>query len=156
ATGIFDVVQPPTISSDAAVTSNFHGSQLSCATSTDGVITVTASGGSGTLTYSDDNGSSYQASNIFSGLGAGTFKIIVTDPNGCISTEGEVAVTAPTTISSDAAVTSNFHGSQLSCATSTDGVITVTASGGNGTLTYSDNNGSSYQASNIFSGLGAG
>jgi hypothetical protein len=48
---------------------------LSCATATDAVITVTATGGTGTITYSKDNGLNFQASNIFSGLAAGSTKL---------------------------------------------------------------------------------
>ena len=150
------ITAPVAISSNAAVTSNYNGSQLSCATSTDGVITVTASNGTGTLTYSDDNGVSYQAGNVFSNLGAGTYKMVVKDANGCTSVEQDVTITAPVAISSNAAVTSDYNGSQLSCATSSDGTITVTASGGTGVLQYSDDNGVTYQLSNLFNNLGAG
>jgi hypothetical protein len=34
----------------------YNGADLSCATATDAVITVTATGGTGTITYSKDNG----------------------------------------------------------------------------------------------------
>jgi hypothetical protein len=53
-----------------------------CQASNNGSITVTASGGSGTLTYSL-NGSVFQSSNVFSGLIAGGYPVIVKDANGC-------------------------------------------------------------------------
>ncbi|HEY0041821.1 MAG TPA: hypothetical protein VGB71_14215, partial [Flavisolibacter sp.] len=56
-----------------------------CVTPT-GSITVSAGGGSGSgYMYSKDNGASFQASNIFPGLAAGTYQIVVRDAAGCRS-----------------------------------------------------------------------
>ncbi|MFN4286154.1 MAG: HYR domain-containing protein [Lacibacter sp.] len=149
------VGSPAPITGSAAVTSNYNGSQLSCATASDGQITVTASGGTGALQYSINGGSSYQSGNVFSSLGAGTYEVRVKDANGCVFNAGSVTLSAPAAISGSAAVSSNYNGAQLSCATATDGQITVTASGGTGTLQYSINGGSSYQTANVFSNLAA-
>ena len=142
--------------SNATVTSDFNGSQISCSTSTDGIITVTATGGSGTLEYSSNNGGSYQSSNVFTSLGAGTYQIVVRDANMCASAATPVTITAPAAVVIADAVKTLYNGADLSCATATDGVITVTATGGTGTLEYSSNNGGAYQSSNVFTGLGAG
>ncbi|WP_423149539.1 Ig-like domain-containing protein, partial [Rubrolithibacter danxiaensis] len=136
-----------------AVSSNYNGSQLSCSASTDGEITITASGGTGSLSYSLDGGT-YQSSNIFTGVGAGSHTISVKDANGC-STDVSITLTAPPAITAGAAASSNYNGSQLSCSTSTDGEITITASGGTGSLSYSLDNGV-YQSSNVFTNVGAG
>lgn len=143
----------PTVS---AVKTLYNGADLSCSTSTNGVITVTASGGTGTLMYSKDNGSTFQASNIFNGLVAGTYQIVARDTNLCNSLATAVTITAPTAVTIGSAVKTLYNGADLSCSTSTNGIITVTASGGTGTLMYSKDNGSTFQASNIFSGLAAG
>jgi len=82
---VVTISEPDVISSNAVVTSDYNGSQLSCATATDGTITVTASGGTGTLQYSSDNGTTWQSSNVFSNLGAGTYQIVVKDANNCMS-----------------------------------------------------------------------
>lgn len=55
-------------------------------TSTDGQITIIASGSS-SLNYSIDNGITSQSSNVFFGLSAGTYDIVVTDANGCSITQ---------------------------------------------------------------------
>lgn len=55
-------------------------------TSTDGQITIIASGTS-SLNYSIDNGITSQSSNVFSGLSAGTYDVVVTDANGCSITQ---------------------------------------------------------------------
>lgn len=57
----------------------------SCPTVVTGSITVTASGSSG-YTY-NKNGGSYQSSNLFTGLTAGTYTIGVKDANGCTNTK---------------------------------------------------------------------
>ncbi|MFM7767443.1 MAG: beta strand repeat-containing protein, partial [Bacteroidota bacterium] len=153
-TASFTITQPTQITGSGAVTSNYNGSQLSCDTSTDGSITVTATGGTGSLQYSIDGGS-YQASNLFSGLAAGVHTLSVKDANNCVVSLSSVTITAPAAISGSGVVSSNYNGSQLSCATSTDGAITVTATGGTGSLQYSLNGGA-YQSSAVFSGLAAG
>ncbi len=109
--------------------SNYHGSDISCATASDGQITVNATGGSGNFMYSDNNGLSYQSSNIFSGLAANTYEIIVKDDAGCVSSPVGITLTAPTAI----AVSTNA--APISCSTGSTSLF-VTASGGTGSYTY--------------------
>ena len=47
-----------------------------------GSITITATGGTSPFTYTL-NGGTAQSSNVFSGLSAGSYSIVVTDANGC-------------------------------------------------------------------------
>jgi hypothetical protein len=56
--------------------------------SDDGTITITATG-SGTLMYSR-NGTTFQESNVFSSLRAGTYSITVKDDQGCTTVEQKV------------------------------------------------------------------
>lgn len=62
----------------------FTTSTSAASSSCDGSITVNATGGTGALAYSNDNGASYQASNIFTSLCSGTYSICVMDANGCV------------------------------------------------------------------------
>jgi len=148
------ITAPVQISGSGSVTSNYNGAQISCPTSTDGSIAITATGGTGALQYKL-NGGSYQGSATFTGLGAGTYTPMVRDANGCEQTLSNVVITAPTPITGSGAVTSNYNGAQISCPTSTDGIIVITATGGTSTLQYKLNSGS-YQVSSTFSGLAAG
>ncbi|MBU3699776.1 MAG: hypothetical protein FGM33_07180 [Candidatus Kapabacteria bacterium] len=148
------IVEPTQINGSGAVTSNYNGAQIKCPTSTDGQITVTASGGTGALQYKLGAGS-YQVSNIFNGLGAGTYTPTVKDANNCERTLANVVITAPTPISGSGTVTSDYNGAQISCPGESNGQITITAAGGTSTLNYKLNSGT-YQASNIFNGLAAG
>jgi uncharacterized protein YegP (UPF0339 family) len=120
-----------------------------CCYDPDGSFTISASGGTGTLMYSKDDGANYQASNVFSGLLAGTYKWVVKDANNCIL-RGTVTLTNPPLI----VATSTLVNPK--CYGGTDGSITLNASGGTGTLTYSIDQGVTYQSSNVFTGLAAG
>ncbi|MFK7949326.1 MAG: SprB repeat-containing protein, partial [Saprospiraceae bacterium] len=75
ATESYPVSEPSAIISSASMTA--------CSNGANGEITVTASGGTGTLEYSSDNGVMYQPSNIFTGLAIGSYDIVVKDANGC-------------------------------------------------------------------------
>gem|GEM_PF-983858 len=56
-------------------------SKVTCSGGSDGSVTVTASGGTGSLQYSNDNGMAWQSSNVFSGLTAGSYTLRVKDEN---------------------------------------------------------------------------
>lgn len=135
------VISPPTpLNASALVTSNYHGSQISCDGANDGTITVTATGGTGALHYEfleDLSNTSGATSGVFIGIGAGgpyTFR--VTDANTCNVTTIGISITEPDPIVASAAITSNHNGQHISCPTSTDGQITVTAAGGTGVYSY--------------------
>ncbi len=146
------VTQPAQITGSGAVTT-----VVSCNGVSDAVITVTASGGSGTLQYDLNGANTWPASNIFSALGAGTYTLRVRDAlaNSCVVNLADVVITQPAILAITGSVTSNHNGSQISCPASTDGTITVAGTGG--TTAYQYNiNGGAYQPSPVFGGLGAG
>lgn len=134
------------------VVNNANGLQVS-ATSTissctlaNGTITAVGTGGTGPLQYSI-NGVTFQSSGSFSNLGAGAYTVSVRDAGSCISliritinTLGAPSVSATTTTTS---------------CNSSNGTITATAFGGTAPLQYSIN-GTTFQASNIFTGLLSG
>ncbi len=158
------VISPPTaVTASAAVTSNYHGSQISCNGASDGVITVTASGGTGILNYVFNEipgNTTGSTSGVFSGIPAGgPYTFTVTDANGCPVTTANVSIAQPTVITASAAITSNYNGQHISCPTATDGVITVTASGGTGVYTYRLDQAplnTSGNSTGIYSNVGAG
>jgi hypothetical protein len=119
-------------------------------TSSDGTITVSATGGSG-FTY-NLNGSAFQSSAGFTGLAAGSYTIIAKNSNGCTGTATftltgtnpctgiTIAVTA-TIINPTSTLTNN-------------GSINATATGSSG-FTFSLNGGA-FQASGNFINLAVG
>ena len=106
----------------------------SCSGDNDGEIVINASGGSGSYTYSLNNGFSYQASNTFSTLSSAIYLIRVKDSANCVrSGSAQLNKTAPN---------ATFTTSSVSCHGGSDGEITVSnPTGGNG-ATYSSKIGS--------------
>jgi len=121
---------------------------VSCFGGTNGVVTASGSGGAAPYLYRLVNRTDYQASNVFTGLAAGSYIVYVKDNLGCEAVT-TVTVTEPTEI-----VISNIGSTNASCGNS-NGAILVTASGGTGTLQYQLNSGP-FQASNSFTGLSSG
>jgi PKD repeat protein len=138
------VVDPPAVS-----ITNIATTDPTCNGGTDGNIVITAGGGTGALTYSIDNGVTFQASNTFNGLGAATYNIVVEDAVGCQATT-TVTLTDPPVVS-----ITNVATTDPTCNGGADGSIVITAGGGTGALTYSIDNGVTFQASNTFNGLSA-
>ncbi len=119
---------------------------VSSCSSNNGTITVTASGGTGTYTYSI-NGQNYQVSKTFAGLAAGNYVVYVRDGGGCI---GTVSITV-----GNAAGPALSATSVATACNANTGSIAVTATGGLPAYQYSIN-GTTYQPSNVFSGLATG
>lgn len=120
-----------------------------------GSIWTAISGGQGsaptdyTYTWSTENGSGLTDGTIHQqSVGPGTYYLTVADANGCTNS-AEFEVESPSTIEASAAVTS-----EILCNGETGG-ITVTASGGSGTLEYSIDD-SDFQTSPVFGLLSAG
>ena len=117
----------------------------------DGSITITATGGSGSLEYSI--GGAYQATGSFTGLAAGTYPVSVRNVGGsCIVTGQVVILDNPSQPVIDAVVGAN----PTDCGT-IDGTITITASSPAGNvLQYSIDAGATFQLSSVFTGLVGG
>ncbi|PWS28687.1 hypothetical protein DHW03_02235 [Pedobacter yonginense] len=133
-----------------ALTVSITGQSPDCST---GTGTVTASAGGGTPPYQYAlNGGANQGSNVFTGLSAGSYTLIITDANGCSSaTSNSVSLTIPTAVNTVLNNAINPTGSGLS-----NGQIILSATGGTGTgYTYSLD-GISYTTSDTFAGLPAG
>ncbi|MFB6258616.1 MAG: gliding motility-associated C-terminal domain-containing protein [Flavobacteriales bacterium] len=118
---------------------------VSCNGASDGSITIYPSGSD--LEYSIDNGASYQFSNSFSGLGAGTYDVILQDTATGASDTTQVTISQPPALVLDSVVTTD-----PACGDS-DGSIVIYASGGTTPYMYSIDNGSNFQGSNSFNGL---
>ena len=120
-----------------------------CNGASDGTITITASGGTGSYQYSIDGGSSYQISATFNGLAAGNYNILVQDNNGCLSNSSSIALTDPSIV--DFTATASDENCGL-----LDGTLTITGNGGAGNYQYSIDGGTTFQSSGSFNGLAAG
>lgn len=138
-------------------------SHVTCKGAADGYIIPSASGGWGDYSfyYSSDGSTPSIAFTSSTKFSPGNYTIKVTDKEGCILIYDKlITITEPAVALSATLTLSDYNGFQISCSGASDGKITVTATGGNGTpfkdvYTYSLNDGA-YTTSNIFSTLGAG
>ncbi|MCX7987405.1 MAG: gliding motility-associated C-terminal domain-containing protein, partial [Bacteroidales bacterium] len=127
---------------------------VKCKGGNTGRITINVSGGVAPYQYSinGDVPSQYQVNPVFNNLVAGTYNIYVKDACGAHS-YGNVTINEP----ASAINISSVNAIPVSgCKGSATGAIVINASGGSGSLQYSVNGGTTYQASNIFSNLFAG
>lgn len=118
----------------------------------DGSITVAVTGAVGTIEYSNNNGASWQLSNVFAGLNDGIYQVRVReqatpscDDYQSFAVNPGVAAFDFTTIVTHETISGEE-----------DGIIEITPSGTGAPFTYSKDAGVGYQAGNVFSGLAAG
>lgn len=104
-----------------------------CAGATNGSITITPSGGSPPYQYSIDNGATWQGNNTFSGLGAGTYTILVRDASGC-QVSRTVTLTAPPPIP-----VTNLSTQAVRCHGESNGSVSFYVSGGTGGYSFTLN-----------------
>ena len=139
-----DVVVIP---APGSITASLTSQESTCGQA-NGSVTITASGGSGTLAYSSDN-VSYGASNVFNGLSSGSYTFYIQDQGGC-------SVSLPVIINDLSTLSATIDSvTPTLCYGSSDGTITLEAFGG--TAPYSYVLGSNSPATSpLFSGLPAG
>ncbi|MBK9731571.1 MAG: T9SS type A sorting domain-containing protein [Chitinophagaceae bacterium] len=137
-----------TVLSSGGPTVNLVKTNTSCGLS-NGSITATGSGGTAPLSYSINNGSSYQSNGLFSNLAAGTYTVLVKDSH-VIPCLGAATITVNTS-TAPSLLTST---TPTSCGLS-NGTIIMSGSGGTAPLQYSIN-GTTFQSGSSFSGLSAG
>ncbi|MFZ4785965.1 MAG: M43 family zinc metalloprotease [Flavobacteriales bacterium] len=135
--GIGSLTAPSALSISSTI------NNVSCSGDNNGAITLNATGGTGTKTYSWSNGMTGAA---ISNLSAGSYTVQVSDANGCSATQS-FTISQPSPVS-----VSVFH-SDASCYAYNDGTASASATGGTGAINYSWSNG---MTGTITSGLAAG
>ena len=145
-----NLTEPQSLSSTIKLSSFIGGYQVSCYGKADGSIDLGPQGGaSSSYTYLWSNGFT---SEDLSGLSAGTYSVVITDLNGCISNNSGV-ISAPSALTINATAYVFPGGNNISCNGSSDGSISLLINGGNIPYTYSWSNGNT---TNMISNLLAG
>ncbi len=126
ATTSLTITNPPAITCNGVITT-----QVSCNGGSNGAITITGGGGTGTLNYSI-NGVAYQGSNLFTGLAPGSYTCYVRDANNCVQVGNTLVLVNPTVVNINANSQTN-----VLCNGGSNGAASVTAAtGGAGGYTY--------------------
>lgn len=127
-TVLFNISEPDSISLSVQATR-----LIDCNGAANGELQVTAQGGNGNFSY---NWSTTPPTNTAtaSGLTAGTYGVTVTDSEGCTAN-------ASATLTEPPALELDFNITDATCAEFADGAAQAIATGGNGNLTYSWDNG---------------
>ncbi|MCD6366460.1 MAG: gliding motility-associated C-terminal domain-containing protein, partial [Bacteroidales bacterium] len=112
-----------------------------------GEIDLHTTGGTVPLNFSIDNGSNFSTDSIFQNISGGYYQTMVVDNHNCSDTL-TVLVNSPSTPEIDSVVITD-----VLCAGDTTGTITIYSSAG---AQYSVDNGITFQASNLFTGLTGG
>ena len=125
---------------------------ISCHGGNDGMVTLTASGGTPPYTFNANGHLKTAPSTVnYTGLGLGNYYVEVKDAHGCeVLTHPDLTIGQPDLLVFNSAITSTL------CYGSSDGTITVNASGGTTVYEYSKDGGNTYQSNNVFTGLSEG
>ncbi|MDP5230713.1 MAG: T9SS type B sorting domain-containing protein [Cellulophaga sp.] len=149
-TDMFDIniTQNPPIAITETVTN------VTCFGGNNGAISLAITGGNGPYRYSNNGGTSYQTSNNFPNLTAGTYAVLVQDADLCTQPLS-VTVNEPLAITAEAIQTTDYTCLPSGEAAISVGSVTPTA-GGSGNYQYSINGGTwtaSTTGGTVFTGL---
>jgi gliding motility-associated-like protein len=137
------------ITQPGSLSSTYTIAPVTCNGGNNGSIIISVSGGTAGYQYSTDGGTTYQASDTFALLSAGTYVIRIKDANGCLKDTTINITQAP-------AITSTSIVAPVSCNGGNNGSIIISAAGGAAGYQYSKDGGISYQANDTFALLSAG
>ena len=134
------------VTEPAAIVPVVTPTNVTCNGAANGMVSFSASGGTGPYTYVVDG--TTLPSNTAINLDIGPHSYLVIDSNGC-TVSGSFTITEPTAVTSSLAIT------DVVCYGGSSGQLVVTAGGGTAPYTYSYD-GAGYISSNTKTGLSAG
>lgn len=140
-----------TITQPVAITwTSITGNPIPCNAGNVGLITSSASGGTGSLTYNLMPGNITNASGTFNNLGTGIYTITAKDANNCTRTSTVHIIQAA------GLGWTNITSTPLTCNGISTGALSASATGGVGTINYVLNPGALTNTTGSFSALAAG
>jgi hypothetical protein len=117
------------ITEPAVLTSTTSSNAVSCNGDCDGDVTVLPAGGTQPYTFAWDSASGNQFTATASNLCPGTYTVLVTDANGCTTTNAA-------TVTQPSALTISSSSVPTSCQACTDGSATAMVAGGTPSYSY--------------------
>ncbi len=128
-----EVNEPPALSVDASVTSDYNGSDVSCTGASDGSAGALTNGGTPGYVYSWNDLQTGQTiggnASTLQGIGSGTYEVTVTDANGCQAIT-DVSLSEPPPVFANLDALTDYFGAPVSCVDKEDGTIEVSFGGG--------------------------
>ncbi len=141
------------IGGDPLTITDVQFTDIPCGGSATTTMTIEASGGFGDLLYSIDEGNTYQTSNVFDEVSAGSYLVYIKDENDCPLAYGPPVIVGG---GDENFRIANVSYTQVMCTGANDASITITGDGGVPPYMYSIDNGETYQDSNLFENVGPG
>jgi gliding motility-associated-like protein len=143
AAGCISSAIPVTVNAGPTLTTTVTVTDVLCNGGATGIISVTQPAiGNPPYQYSLD-GVTWQASNVFNGLIAGTYTVYYRESLGCQGSQ-------PVTVSEPSSMTSSASTVAAVCNGDPNGIITITAGGGVTPYQYSIDGGVNWQPGNVF------
>lgn len=96
-----NITQPAALTASSVSATYVGGWNVSCNGATNGSVDLTVAGGTAPYSYAWSNGSSVED---LSGVGAGTYSVVITDANGCSTSLSGITLTEPSTVTSSLSV----------------------------------------------------
>ncbi len=157
ATTSITLTQASTLATNAISTTVFGGYNISCNGALNGIANLSVTGGASPFSYLwTGPGTFTSTSQNLSGIGAGTYSVIVTDANNCTAISG-VLLTEPAILTVGATSPTIAGGYNITCNGATNGTINLTVAGGTASYVYSWTGPSGFSSSSQnLSGLAAG
>jgi gliding motility-associated-like protein len=131
----YNLAQPQVVSFNASVVSDYLGYNVSCFESNDATISVVAQGGSGNYMLEINSSGLFDPiplDNQIDNFSAGSYSMVVSDQNNCLSGTQNISVTEPNQLQ----IVDVVETSSISCFASSDGELTISAQGGAGSYSY--------------------
>lgn len=135
------LTEPAVLASTITATTNFNGYNISCNGLSDAGIDLTVTGGVAAYGYQWSNSATSQD---ISGVGAGTYSVVITDANNCKDT-ASITLTEPAALTYTLNIASNYNSYGISCHGLSDGALNLTVGGGVTTYSYGWSNGATSQ-----------
>ncbi len=136
-TSTITLTQPTILTTGVTSPTVSGGYNISCNGLSNGNINLTNSGGTPTYSYSWTGPLSYTSiSQNPTNVSAGTYSIVLTDANGCV-TSNSITLTQPNSLLASAASPTVIGGYNISCNGNNNGSINLTVNGGTPNFSYS-------------------